>query len=315
MTRHPTSPRLLLAATGADSRAALHAETCSRCARIVGSLATDPLPTASVDLRASTPLLEHLGEPMPDDTPAANDIWRAEWDGWAELVVVVARPDDDHVSVAAADTANPDASRTFRAQAVAEAGLAGPIAVLPEPPILAPRYALDRRVGRVDNMPLPGNERPPWELRVAYERLRRLVEDASAAATEPVVASTLGELLHSHGISRDDLRNAGLSRRNASLILQDRQSPTPAQIGIIARLTGVPSEELEERAGRPDGTLIVLLHAPENRPKIAERARDVAAPVPAVRRDSALAIAATARRTERGADIDWQREIDAYFRS
>lgn len=314
MTRHPTSPRLLLAATGADNLAALHADACSRCSRIVGSLATDPLPTPPVDLRASTPLLELLGELMPDDTPGANEIWRAEWDGRAELVVVVTRPEDDLVSVAAADTANPDASRTYRAQGVAEAGLAGYIAVLPELPISVPRYALDRRVGRIDDMPPPAGERPHWELRAAYERLRRLAEDASAAATEPAVPSTVGDLLHSHGISRDDLQDAGMSRRTASLILQDRQPPTPAQIDMIAQLTRIPSEELEERAGRPDGTLVLLLHAPENRPKVAQRARDAAAPVPAVRRDSALAIAATARRTERGADIDWQREIDEYFR-
>ena len=315
MTRHPTSSRLLLAATGADSPAALHAETCARCTRVVGSLATEPLPTPPIDLRASTPLLELLKELMPARTPALNEIWRAEWDGRAELVVVVARPEDDPVSVAAVDTSNPDASRAFRARGVAEAGLAGFVAVLPGPPISVPRYALDRRVGRIENMPTPRGERPHWELRAAYERLRRLADDASIAAAEPAVASTVGELLHSHGIGRDDLRHAGLSRRNASLILQDRQSPTPTQIDMIAQLTGIPSEELEERAGRPEGTLVVLLHAPANRPKVAERAREVAAPVPAVRRNSALAIAATARRTERGAEIDWQREIDAYFRS
>lgn len=314
MTRHPTSPRLLLAASGADRPAALHAEACSRCSRIVESMVSDPLPTSPVDLRASTPLVVLLGALMPDDTPAASEIWRAEWDGRAELVVVAARPDGDHVVVAAVDTANPEASHTFRVQGVAGDGLAAAMAVLPDPPVSLPRYALDRRVGRVPSMPSPGDERPHWELRTARQRLSRLAEDAYAVATAPAVASTIGELLRSHGVTRRDLQGAGLSGRSASLILQDRQPPTPAQMDMIAQLTDIPSHEIEERTGRPDGTLVVLLHAPENRPKVAERAREVAAPVPVVRRDSAFAIAATARRTERGADIDWQREIDEYFR-
>ena len=313
MTPHPSSTRLLLAAVGADSSAAKHVEACGRCRHIVDTTAHGPLPTPPIDVGISAPLRDLLRQLLPDRALAIEDIWRAEWDGQAELAVVLARPTDDQVAVAAVDTVDPDASGTFRTETVAEEGLAGAVAILPNPSVVLPRYALDRRVGRVADMPSPGEKRPPWELRAAHRRLRRLAADAAAAMSAPPVTSTVGEWLRSKGVTRQDLRAGGLSGRSASLILQDRQPPTSAQIDVIARLIDVPRQEVEDQAGRPDGSLVVLLHAPQNRPRVAERAADDARPVPAVRRESALAIATTARRTARGTDIDWQREIDAYF--
>jgi hypothetical protein len=114
MTMHPNELDLLDLAAGqafpGEAEVAAHVATCEQCAAAVQAFAASvPIigdaQTQVVHHRAA-PLAQALHAELP--TPAAGQLWRAEWDGVVQLLVVVAATDTttDAMPVIEADGAD-----------------------------------------------------------------------------------------------------------------------------------------------------------------------------------------------------------------
>lgn len=308
---HPTEPQLTLG----DPVSSAHAAGCPRCARIAAG-PDRSLP--AVDVRSATVssvVLALVQRRTSVDRPARGDVWRAEWDGAAAVVVCFAG-EGQTVDVLPADLVDPQPDDAGWVPADATLlGCAFSVAVAE--PVRVPRFVLDRRLDRI---PLPDTAGPDvrdtWGVGRARVRLRAMADDAfEQSSRDQAAAGTLAGLLRDHGVTRADLMAAGLPARMASLILQGRADPTGDQLDAIAALVDVPAADLAGRTGGFPGRLLAVLHEPVNRPRVEERARTERRPVPVVRRDVGLAIAGAGRRTVPGTTIDWQAEVDAFFDS
>ena len=99
MTMHPNELDLLDHADGAafpgDAEVAAHVATCEQCAALVRAFATsDPtLDDRQHDVahHRADPLTEALMAELPE--PAAGQLWRAEWDGLVQLLLVLSATD------------------------------------------------------------------------------------------------------------------------------------------------------------------------------------------------------------------------------
>lgn len=96
---HPTELDLLDFATGeafdGQVNVAEHVGSCARCAALVetftstGALVGEELP--NIEVERSDSLVQAITEPPPN--PAPGQLWRAEWDGTVQLLLIVSATD------------------------------------------------------------------------------------------------------------------------------------------------------------------------------------------------------------------------------
>jgi hypothetical protein len=310
--QHPTVTELTWSEP--DPAIEVHLGMCARCRHLATSRLEFGTSPKMAHAQVPEAVLEALRDPTPSGRPRNGELWRCEWDGTAALVAIVDSSDLD-ISALAVDTVRPEAAGALAIEGD-ETELGCPIAIVDAPSVTLPPFTFDRRLGHLPQAyPTVPRAEASWELLGAMDGLVRLATDASQALSSPDSAGTVGQLLRDRGITGRTLADAGIPPRTASLIVQGRHSPTSEQIDIIAVAVDLPRSEIERRLGAPPGRLMAALHAPRNRPLVARRAIDRREPLVRTRRDAARTIAAIARRTAPGTDVDWQSEIEGYFAS
>lgn len=308
--QHPTVTELTW--SDPDPAVGVHLGMCARCRHLATSRFEFSAIPHLAHAQVPAAVLELLGDPTPSGKPRLGELWRCEWDGTAALVAIV-HGSDSRASVLAVDTVHSEAAGALAIEAD-DTELGCPIAIVDAPSIALPPFVFDRRLGRLPrSYPTVPRADASWELLAAVDSLARLAADASLAPSSPDSGGTVGQLLRDLGVTGRTLAGAGIPPRTASLIVQGRQAPTSEQIDVIAGVVDLPRSEIERRIGAPPGRLMAALHAPRNRPLVAHRAIDRREPVARTRRDAARTIAATARRTAPGTEVDWQSEIEGYF--
>jgi len=237
MTMHPNELDLLDHTTGeafpGDAEVAAHVATCAQCAALVQAFATsDPMldeQQPEVVYHRATPLTEALVAGSPQ--PAAGQLWRAEWDGLVQLLLVLAATDTTTETVPvieaeAADDTCVEIDRAllgWRAALLAAEAATLPIRVLDlflgmvdDEVVARVHRVADGEVGDGDPIVSPLDER--WGHRVQiHENLAALAEATWVPHTaEPGLVDLLRSTWSRPKLLADDL---GITPGQATAIL------------------------------------------------------------------------------------------------
>lgn len=281
-----------------------HVRGCARCRDLLGRL-LPPLASATDETPRAVPRPLSVAFDTPSDRdPDVGELWRAEWDSAALLVLITGRVDDAYTAVPVTFEEPPD---PVAYEIPSDASPVG--AALHAWPVAAAELPLGVFLAHMGAVPLAHADPPiraaPFGAATGL-LLAEIIADIAALASARAFDSTaddhgqspLPDLLRDHRTSAIS-QATGIPLEVVTGYKRAERTPTPAEAERLGDFLGLPAASLAGRAALP-APLLRAVQRPVHRPRIRVLAAEHAVPEAVMRTRVAEEVLPMAARTTRG---------------